>query len=199
MRWTAPGPVFLFCPGDRPERFTKASILADVVILDLEDGVDPSRRVAARSEIREAQLDPGTTVIRINPVGSHDHLMDIEAVMSSPYRTVMLAKASDADQVRGLESFEVIALCETPRGIAQARAMAQCPNTIALMWGSEHFATSLGTLERRSSWPLVNTTWAPSMRSTSTSRTSKVNVAKLPTPPRWDSWRPPASIRRRFR
>jgi citrate lyase subunit beta/citryl-CoA lyase len=70
--------------------------------------------------------------------------MDIEAVMSSPYRTVMLAKASDADQVRGLESFEVIALCETPRGIAQARAMAQCPNTIALMWGSEDLVAALG-------------------------------------------------------
>ena len=33
------GPGWLFCPADRPERFEKAAAAADVVILDLEDGV----------------------------------------------------------------------------------------------------------------------------------------------------------------
>ncbi|EUA18127.1 citrate lyase subunit beta-like domain protein [Mycobacterium xenopi 3993] len=33
-----PGPAWLFCPADRPERFEKAAAAADVVILDLEDG-----------------------------------------------------------------------------------------------------------------------------------------------------------------
>lgn len=33
------GPGWLFCPADRPERFAKAAAAADVVILDLEDGV----------------------------------------------------------------------------------------------------------------------------------------------------------------
>ena len=35
------GPAWLFCPADRPERFGKAAATADVVILDLEDGVAP--------------------------------------------------------------------------------------------------------------------------------------------------------------
>ena len=41
------GPAWLFCPADRPERFAKAAAAADVVILDLEDGVaapDEGRR-----------------------------------------------------------------------------------------------------------------------------------------------------------
>ena len=39
MALEQPGPAWLFCPADRPERFEKASAAADVVILDLEDGV----------------------------------------------------------------------------------------------------------------------------------------------------------------
>ena len=39
MNLRAAGPGWLFCPADRPERFAKAAAAADVVILDLEDGV----------------------------------------------------------------------------------------------------------------------------------------------------------------
>ena len=42
----------LFVPGDRPERFAKASASgADAVILDLEDAVTADRRGAARIEV----------------------------------------------------------------------------------------------------------------------------------------------------
>jgi len=44
-----PGPGWLFCPADRPDRYLKALALADVVILDLEDAVAPKRREAART------------------------------------------------------------------------------------------------------------------------------------------------------
>ena len=37
MSLNSPGPGWLFCPADRPERFEKAAAAADVVILDLED------------------------------------------------------------------------------------------------------------------------------------------------------------------
>ncbi|WP_238406309.1 aldolase/citrate lyase family protein, partial [Rhodococcus sp. YH1] len=42
------GPAWLFCPADRPERFGKAAATADVVILDLEDGVAPGDKDYAR-------------------------------------------------------------------------------------------------------------------------------------------------------
>jgi len=44
--------VFLFVPGDRPERFEKAlNAGADAIILDLEDGVAADRKEAARAGI----------------------------------------------------------------------------------------------------------------------------------------------------
>ena len=36
-----PGPAWLFCPADRPERYQKAAAAADVVILDLVGPSDP--------------------------------------------------------------------------------------------------------------------------------------------------------------
>ena len=43
-----PGPALLFCPADRPDRYAKALAAADVVVLDLEDGVGSSSKDAAR-------------------------------------------------------------------------------------------------------------------------------------------------------
>ena len=52
------GPGWLFCPADRPERFEKAAAAADVVILDLEDGVAAKDREAARAALIDTPLDP---------------------------------------------------------------------------------------------------------------------------------------------
>ena len=58
MTWTPPGPAWLFCPADRPERYAKAAAVADVVILDLEDGVAPADKEAARAALIDTPLDP---------------------------------------------------------------------------------------------------------------------------------------------
>ncbi|MFV4197404.1 aldolase/citrate lyase family protein, partial [Mycobacterium tuberculosis] len=54
----------MFCPADRPERFAKAAAAADVVILDLEDGVAEAQKPAARNALRDTPLDPERTVVR---------------------------------------------------------------------------------------------------------------------------------------
>ena len=149
MRWVPPGPAFLFCPADRPDRFAKAAAVADVVILDLEDGVAPDHRAAARENLRRATLDPATTIVRVNPVDSHEHELDLATLRSSPYRMLMLAKASSAQEILSLESFSVVALCETPRGVVAAEDMARCPNTLALMWGAEDLVAALGGYSSR--------------------------------------------------
>jgi citrate lyase subunit beta / citryl-CoA lyase len=47
--------TFLFVPGNRPERFTKAlSSGAHAIIIDLEDAVAEEDKAAARSAIRQA-------------------------------------------------------------------------------------------------------------------------------------------------
>lgn len=50
MNLRAAGPGWLFCPADRPERFAKAAAAADVVILDLEDGVAEAQKPAAHKK-----------------------------------------------------------------------------------------------------------------------------------------------------
>ena len=146
---TASGPAFLFCPADRPDRFAKAATVADVVIIDLEDAVAPSRREEARRNLLDARLDPATTIIRVNPVTSHDHGRDIAAAAKAGFGTIMLAKTSCADEVESLRGFDVVALCETPEAITALEEIAACSNTVGLMWGSEDLVSALGGYSSR--------------------------------------------------
>jgi citrate lyase subunit beta/citryl-CoA lyase len=149
MQWVTPGPAFLFCPADRPERFAKAAGAADVVILDLEDGVAPDQRELAREHVRAATLEPATTIVRVNPVTSADHARDMEMLRDCAFRMVMLAKTACADEVRSLEGFGVLALCETPAGVMAVDEIAECSNTLGLMWGAEDLVAALGGYSSR--------------------------------------------------
>ena len=115
-----------------------------MVILDLEDGVSPSDRPAARQALRQSELDPSITIVRVNPVGTPDHVRDLDALAATPYDLVMLAKTESADEVAGLSPRRVVALCETPRGVLAATAIAACPTTVAMMWGAEDLVAALG-------------------------------------------------------
>ena len=142
------GPALLFCPADRPERFAKAAERADAVILDLEDAVAPDTKPAARENIRAAQLDPATTVVRVNDAASEFFEADLTTLRDTPFRTVMLAKTESAEQVRrvtdALPDVRVIALCETAAGIVAASEIAGASGVVALMWGAEDLVASLG-------------------------------------------------------
>ena len=61
----------------------------------------------------------------------------------------MLAKTESAEQLRALDGFHVIALCETAAGIVNAPAIAAAPNVVALMWGAEDLLASLGGTSSR--------------------------------------------------
>ncbi|MFJ4287314.1 HpcH/HpaI aldolase/citrate lyase family protein [Paenarthrobacter nicotinovorans] len=147
------GPALLFCPADRPERYSKAADRSDAVILDFEDAVAPADKERARDAVLEQAgaegLDPSRTIVRVNPVGTPEFDLDLRALEQTPYRTVMLAKAESAEQLRALAGFSVIALCETAAGIVNASAIAAEPNVSALMWGAEDLLASLGGLSSR--------------------------------------------------
>ena len=75
----------LFMPGDSLRKIEKAATLpADSVIMDLEDGVAFNRKTEARATIVEAlrTLDFGgrERLVRINPVGSGLEMADLDAV-----------------------------------------------------------------------------------------------------------------------
>ncbi len=151
MAFAQIGPGWLFCPADRPERFEKAAAAADVVILDLEDGVAAKDRESARIALIETPMDPDRTVIRINPATTDDHHLDLETLANTEYTTVMLAKTEDPQQVRDLAPLDVVVLIETPLGAVVVNELARMDNAFALMWGAEDlFAATGGTANR---WP----------------------------------------------
>ena len=145
------GPGWLFCPADRPERFEKAAAAADVVIIDLEDGVAERDRAAARKALVDMPLDPTRTVVRVNPVATPDHALDVQALKATRYHTVMLAKSETAEQVASLAPLNVVVLVETPLGALSLGETARVDNACAVMWGAEDlFAATGGTANR---WP----------------------------------------------
>ena len=142
--WTMPGPGWLFCPGDRPERFGKAAAAADVVILDLEDAVNPSEKAAARQAIIDNPQDVDATVVRVNAVDTDEFAQDLAMLRQTSYRRVMLPKTESRHQVEQLADYEVIALIESPRGAVTVAEIASASNCIGVMWGSEDLTAGLG-------------------------------------------------------
>lgn len=143
------GPAILFCPADRPERYAKAAERADAVILDLEDAVAPAAKSAAREALVAHSLDPARTIVRVNPASTPDLAADLAAINRTGYRTLMVAKAEHASDFEALDGYRVIALCETAKGVMAADAIARHHSVVALMWGAEDLAASLGGTSSR--------------------------------------------------
>lgn len=143
------GPALLFCPADRPDRYAKAAARADAVILDLEDAVNPGAKAGARAALVASDLDPARTVVRLNAAGTPDHAADLDALARTPYRTVMLAKASSGAEVGALAGLDVVALVETATGLLHVAEIAAAPPVVALMWGAEDLVASLGGTSSR--------------------------------------------------
>ncbi|MGW4243976.1 HpcH/HpaI aldolase/citrate lyase family protein [Nocardia sp. NPDC004722] len=144
MSWEMPGPAWLFCPADRPERYGKALAAADVVIIDLEDGVAEADKAAAREALIATPLDPERTVIRVNAAGTLEHMLDLDALVRTEYRRIMLPKCESAEQITRLADYEVIALIESPLGALAVGRAVMVRNAIGVMWGAEDLVAALG-------------------------------------------------------
>lgn len=144
-----PGPAWLFCPADRPERFQKAAAAADIVILDLEDGVAAPDRQAARDALVDVPLDPARTVVRVNPFGTDDQARDLEALAGTGYDTVMLPKCEAPEHVSALAPLDVVVLVESPLGALTVTENVRTDNAIAVMWGAEDLFAVLGGTANR--------------------------------------------------
>ncbi len=140
-----PAPAGLFCPADRPERFEKAAAAADVVILDLEDGVAAKDREAARKALIETPLDPDSHRRADQPERHRRPSTRPRRRWRAPtYTTVMLAKTEAPQQVRDLAPRDVVVLIETPLGALAVNELARMDNALAVMWGAEDLFAVLG-------------------------------------------------------
>jgi citrate lyase subunit beta/citryl-CoA lyase len=140
------GTVALFVPGDRPDRFGKATAAgADIVIVDLEDAVSPSRKDAARSALRAAAVNWSQLMIRINGTTTSFHDEDLALVAELGPAAIMVPKAEDADAFNRLPgNVPAIALIESARGLANARNLAALEGVARLAFGSIDFCADLG-------------------------------------------------------
>lgn len=154
----------LFAPGIDLRKVDKALGLgADVVVLDLEDSVDASRKVEAREVVAGVLGRPrgGKTLwVRVNPPDTGFFFADMMAVMSASPDGIMLPKSETAPGVArvdwlmglleehcGLQAGSVglVPLVESARGVENAGEIAACSARIKrLCFGAVDYTLDMG-------------------------------------------------------
>lgn len=146
----------LFSPGDQPELLRKAPESgADTVVFDLEDGVDPSRKIEARETVAAVldEIDPDCEIcVRINRIerGARE---DLDTILAGALPdTIVLPKVESEDDVHTIAELAqarasrlpVIALLETAEGVLDAAEIARAGPTTAIGLGGEDLAADVG-------------------------------------------------------
>lgn len=161
----------LFIPGNKEKMMVKISSLgADVVILDLEDGVPHKEKEKARQVIASV-LDTYENsrpyiYVRVGGLDLKTQKTDLAAVVSPRLDGVLLPKVEQPDQVRDAASIlqdlemargltagkiKLTATVETAKGLLRSFEMAMASDRIeAISLGAEDFTLSLGTSRSRS-------------------------------------------------
>lgn len=149
--------VYLFVPGDSEAKMEKAAAsAADVVIIDLEDGVAEGSKAEARKltySFLEARLRCGNRskpiVVRINPASSNHFAEDLRVVRESGADGVMIPKCERAEVVRAVvdaaPQAEPIPLLESAVGVRHVERIAAASERIRkVAFGSVDFALDIG-------------------------------------------------------
>ena len=170
---------WLFVPGDSEAKLAKvAAYGADVVVVDLEDAVGGSGKLAAREmarawlEAHRQQVLAGGGYqrwVRINPLGGHLWRDDLYLVMQGRPEGIIVPKASGIEQLRLLaaELYEVEQRCGVQPGTTRVMPMVgetaigaltisdyavqDMPRLAGITWGSEDLATAIGASRKRDS------------------------------------------------
>ncbi|MGH9102632.1 MAG: HpcH/HpaI aldolase/citrate lyase family protein [Acidimicrobiales bacterium] len=149
VRWRS----LLFAPGDRPDRIPKAfAAVPDGVIVDLEDGVHPSRLQWARERTVEALSAAGdggvARLVRVHPAGHEALVADLAAVVGPHLDAVVLPKVDgpadvleldltlrdvEADAGLAVGSVGVVPLIESCRGLRRVFETARSSSRVLAM------------------------------------------------------------------
>jgi (S)-citramalyl-CoA lyase len=148
----------LFVPGNRTDRFGKAIASgADIVCLDLEDGVPGSDKQAARTCVLGflANNRPACEVaLRINAVRTQTGVQDLlQLAQSDAYPDlVILPKVESAEEVAWVRSLlgefrpspGIVPFVETLAGLSRLESLAMTPGTALLGLGTADLAADMG-------------------------------------------------------
>jgi citrate lyase subunit beta / citryl-CoA lyase len=162
---------WLFAPGDSARKMEKAAdSAADIAIFDLEDAVTEENKPAARIMVRDflaakTGTEKARLFVRVNPMDGPHTLSDLAAIMPAKPGGIMLPKVFGRPDVERLDHY--LSALEAAHGIAHgttkvivlvtetAAAMFTtgdykgAPRVIALTWGAEDLADSIGASSNR--------------------------------------------------
>jgi citrate lyase subunit beta/citryl-CoA lyase len=142
---------FLFVPGNRPERFSKAlGSGADAVIIDLEDAVPAQAKLEARAAVAGWLSVEHPVYVRVNGHGSEWHDEDVRVMARRPgLGGLVLPKAQDPRRVADLSEYltgsaTLLPIIESAQGLWSALEIARCPRVERLGFGHLDFQRDLG-------------------------------------------------------
>ena len=159
-RTPRPRRSFIFTPGLKPEMFPKALASgADMVCIELEDGIAPQDKAEARVRalklFEEPQADDGVErIVRINSMRERFGLDDVQAVLetNTPPPSLMMPKVRTPDEVKILDQLlterghltQLHVIIETNEGLEAAHDIAHSsPRIEALFFGGIDMAAEL--------------------------------------------------------
>lgn len=151
---------FIFVPGTRPELYAKALACgADIVCVELEDGVAPNDKAEAQRKALKLfetprQDDGVETILRINSLRDSFGIEDLRAILRSeaPPPALMLPKVRSPDEVSMLDGLlnershptRLHVIIETNEGLEAAHEIARASARIdALFFGGVDMAADL--------------------------------------------------------
>ncbi len=151
---------FIFAPALDKEMYHKAlKSGADIVCVELEDGVAPKDKDRARENAvtlfsDDHSADGVERVLRINCVRSHVGLLDVQAVLTSnsPPPVIMMPKVLGAEEIIWLDdllsekghSTRLHVIIETNQGLEKVSEIARASSRIdALFFGGYDMAAEL--------------------------------------------------------
>ena len=151
---------FIFAPGLKPEMYPKALASgADIVCVELEDGIAPKDKNAARANamalFAEPQADDGVErIVRINCLRTAFGIADVQAVLDTdtPPPALMLPKVMAPDEVVWLDDLlserghptRLHVIIETNAGLEAVHDIARASARIdALFFGGVDMAAEL--------------------------------------------------------
>jgi citrate lyase subunit beta / citryl-CoA lyase len=140
----------LTVPASSERMLAKAATLrADEVILDLEDGVAVEAKEEARGRLGRASAE-GTLAVRINAVGTRWWHEDLRAAVAAGIAVVVVPKVESVDEVRAVaellpDDVGLEVQIETARGLVEVERIAAVGGPLeALVFGPGDYAASLG-------------------------------------------------------
>lgn len=159
-RTVRPRRSFIFTPGLNPAMYPKALASgADIVCVELEDGIAPKDKAEARKRalalFEQPQADDGVErIVRINSMREQFGIEDVQAVLATntPPPALMMPKIRTLDEVVMLDTLlkerghdtRLHVIIETNAGLEAAYEIAHCSDRIdAMFFGGVDMAAEL--------------------------------------------------------